>query len=222
MSSLVRQTHLRTLDIVRLLNCACPPALLESHSRSGYYRAPTRDDQSNCELCPTGATCDPGAEVETLIMDEGYWRLSNKTVDIRRCPYDSDGAFTPCRGGVTDAEGALCVPGTGRHHGPLCKGCGNGFYFDDMKARCEICPDEGGTSGIILGVVFAIAGSLSALTWIYLRPPRRLMYVSQRLHQLHDVLKPLGIWPKLKQYGTVGLSSWPKQTLRDSPAGPAL
>ena len=39
-----------------------------------------------CEVCPTGTDCRGGATLERLPLKRAFYRTSNATVDVRRCP----------------------------------------------------------------------------------------------------------------------------------------
>jgi hypothetical protein len=86
-------------------------------------------------------TCDIGVSLETAYIDHGYFRPSNQSVSVQRCPdYKFDGSG--CKGG----EGELCNPGL---HGIFCQLClpASGeehrrYYVAASytgEARCESC-----------------------------------------------------------------------------------
>jgi hypothetical protein len=74
-----------------------------------------------CQLCPVGSVCaKPGARLESLPVKPGYYRISNSSTDLRRCP-DTDAeevnaSSSACRGGAVCEEpfcADLCA------HGPV-------------------------------------------------------------------------------------------------------
>ena len=145
----------------------------------------------------------PISIVETIRVEVGYWRLSNRTTDIRRCQYYDDPDKTPCKG-QEEIGDALCVA-EGNQHGPLCKLCdepidgSRGGYYNEDSGRCNECPEAGGRIGSLIGVVIAILSAVSLIAWIYYRPPNGLERTSARVRRLIGVIEPLGLWPKLKQ-----------------------
>ena len=116
---------------------------------------------------PVGTDCEGGATLDRLPVSTGFYRLSNATVDVRKCP-DADAncstnfgkrgctSTSACIGG-TDAEG-LCEPSLA---GPFCRMCDRSnlseeVYFvagtADAMAHCEPC---GGTLGATLALAAA-------------------------------------------------------------------
>ena len=90
-------------------------------------------DGSTCECveCPWGADCPkPGTTLATLTLQKGFWRLTDVSLDIRRCI-----EFYACEGG--GANDTACRAG---HHGPLCHICDTGFAKSD--GLCAPCPND--------------------------------------------------------------------------------
>ena len=56
----------------KLVEVLCPVSFVEGINRT-------------CILCPLGALCEQGATIETLYVRQDFYRLSNSTLDIRRC-----------------------------------------------------------------------------------------------------------------------------------------
>ena len=79
-------------------NCSC---------EVGFVRV-----NSSCVLCPDGASCtSAGTAVDLLPLLTGYWRFSNSSLSIYRCPDASD-------------ENSGCIGGTGS----LCKDTLEGVF----------------------------------------------------------------------------------------------
>lgn len=80
-------------------DCQCEPS---------YYRSVA----GNCLVCPSGTSClTAGITLETLPVRVGYFRLSNRSIDVRRC-FDAAygnasgclaGGSEPCREGLAGA-----------------------------------------------------------------------------------------------------------------------
>ena len=90
-------------------------------------------DGSTCECneCPWGAECPkPGTTLRTLSLQKGFWRLTEASLDIRRC-----NEFYACEGGGANDTG--CRAG---HHGPLCHICDPGFA--KTGGLCAPCPSD--------------------------------------------------------------------------------
>ena len=133
-----------------------------------------------CALCPSGAQCEDrrttGISLSTLPVKRGYYRHSNSSVDVRRCPDAAVGCAdkpecaeskSGCRGTVDG--GAPCYP---ELTGVFCRECavrndGKVAYYkpadDRDRATCKACED---TLGFTLGIgsctllVLALIGSL--------------------------------------------------------------
>ena len=86
-----------------------------------------------CLPCPSGTNCDVDG-VSTLIdllIQPGWWRISEETDEIRQCAHGS----LACRGGLNFSEG-YCTDG---HQGILCAVCSDDYYFDSEESRCIVC-----------------------------------------------------------------------------------
>ena len=109
---------------------SCPPhAVTEftsAHSISqciceeNYYDA-EEPDQVHCKRCPLGALCErQGRTLSHLRLRHGFYRASNRSVDVRRCPdavpncstTKCDGLLSGCLGEPTQP----CVDGLRGHY----------------------------------------------------------------------------------------------------------
>jgi hypothetical protein len=89
-----------------------------------------------CEMCDSETmVCEEiGLTVETIPVAEGYWRLSNRTVDIHEC--NVPGNFSACISGV---DGTQCAEG---HTGPRCEWCVvDTDWYDIETGTCQDCGD---------------------------------------------------------------------------------
>ena len=119
---------------------------------SGYYRPA---DGGKCRPCPIGTDCNAvtGTTAQTLPVRRGYYRLTERSSDVRRCPDAGAGcAATECADSTSACLGGdnaeeLCRPGL---TGPFCMLCHNDtatsrmFYQAADKlnaARCRSCDD---------------------------------------------------------------------------------
>ena len=70
--------------------------------QGGTYDNTTAEQDINCEPCPFGAECKRfGITLAQLPLRYGYWRTSENSSDLRRCP-DASKKNTGCIGGVGD------------------------------------------------------------------------------------------------------------------------
>ena len=135
-----------------------------------------------CKLCPSGSQCDDdGIALSTLPIKRGYYRHSNASVDVRRCPDaaancadapECKESTSGCRGTVDG--GALCYP---KLTGVFCRVCasrddGKLAYYkaasSNKHATCTPCEDTlGRTLSIGSGAVLVLGLGTSALRWWY-------------------------------------------------------
>ena len=92
------------------------------------------DGNLRCAMCPVGANCTaPGATLGSLILDEGHWRKSRYTIDIRRCPGRRDGSA---------CEPSRCKAGTTGPYCGLCNATDSLVYFGTDRMECLPCNDS--------------------------------------------------------------------------------
>ena len=97
---------------VTLAACRC---------RAGYFNRLIGEVE--CEPCPVGANCSTvGVTIEHLPLEQGYWRHSSNTTDVRRCPGNFEGSVcVGCSGDGCEVSGFTgCKPGS---RGPYCGMC---------------------------------------------------------------------------------------------------
>lgn len=100
-----------------------------SHCLKYYYM----NADGDCPLCPLGTDCDNyGSTLEGLIITPGYFRYSEKSTHVYRCPYP-----THCVGGNVTGDGLCSSSSTGS----LCTACMPGFYLRDAMSECLPCGD---------------------------------------------------------------------------------
>ena len=116
---------------------------------------------SGCQACPASTTCgdnlQAGATLGNLNLSRGYWRLSNLTSEVYKCPYSN--GVTPCAGGVS--LDTYCVDGT---TGARCSSCiEKSHYFDEDQASCLQCTRSGFAATILLSTL--VLGAIT-LPWL--------------------------------------------------------
>ncbi|KAL3925719.1 MAG: hypothetical protein SGPRY_003584 [Prymnesium sp.] len=136
---------------------------------AGYYNT-----SATCAVCPSGTDClAPGITLETLPVRPGYYRLSNKSVDVRRCPdaladcIDSTECATNSSGCAGELRLDLLMRGCHDGlEGTYCLLCtryeGSRIYYSaassSERAQCKECPDAVlNTILIALGSVVGVA-----------------------------------------------------------------
>ena len=95
---------------------------------------------TSCLTCPSHANCYSDA----IILDPGYWRLSQDVVEIFSCPLDGS-----CAGGE-DAGSDTCNSG---YTGIMCGVCDKDFYYPSLKAVCQACSNGDMQVGLVIVVV---------------------------------------------------------------------
>ena len=54
---------------------------------AGYYANALLADGPDCKACGVGVKCHmPGTTRWSLVIQKGYWRPSEDSLDVRRCP----------------------------------------------------------------------------------------------------------------------------------------
>jgi hypothetical protein len=143
--------------------------------RVSYYRAPDGD----CLTCPVGSDCsDAGVTLSTLPVVVGYFRASNASIDVRRCPDAGEncGGRDDCPQSSSGCRGSSSKPCEPTLHGIFCQLCreDNHHYVSASgaeRAHCRECGETlGASAGIFLG---SVAGAL-LLTSTMRRGYRRL------------------------------------------------
>ena len=93
-----------------------------------------------CVLCPVGSRCgEAGAPLASLPLLPGYYRTSNASDDLRRCP--DFGPDAGCVGGVGVGEG----PCGAQLRGPYCRLCNvtdTSRYYDASGSACVPCEGD--------------------------------------------------------------------------------
>ena len=110
----------------------------------------------SCLPCPDGTQCDVdgNSTLADLVLLPGWWRISESTDEIRRCPHGS----LACRGGLLFQDG-YCKEG---HQGVLCAVCINEFYFSPGDSKCLSCEDLPG-----LGALWLESPPLIAFSFLF-------------------------------------------------------
>ena len=126
---------------------------------------PEKDGTDACLPCPAGAICEEGSTIETIRLLSGWWRLSSRTTDLRKCHGGSDSNDTS----VDEARGCLgggtvgaCVDQN--QTGPECRVCSLTNEYYDGDGRCLRCPDLGSRVLRALGWVLGAALLLTLLS----------------------------------------------------------
>lgn len=110
------------------------------------------DEPFECVQCGGGTDCGnvSALTTETLKIQKGYWRDSNKSTVVRACP-DIREDHTGCIGGI---GGNGCKEGL---EGPYCKLCTeDNHYYDNIRSACRDC-NEGDISPAAGSVLFLLA-----------------------------------------------------------------
>jgi hypothetical protein len=136
----------------------CPPGMAEEETARGNIvctpcEKPFFELKGVCVDCPRGLGCDAaasGVPLSQLAVLKGYWRRSESSFDLYKCPLDDACVGTApaeARRRLDDAAD-LCGPG---YDGVLCSVCESGFVLN--LGRCEECASMSYTSLAICAVV---------------------------------------------------------------------
>ena len=170
--------------------CTSPLACI---CRVGYFNFnATASSTPQCHECVSGTSCtDPGTTLATIPIKRGYYRLSSKSLDVRRCPDASTncsespecpestsgcvgslGSEVDMRTASQSIDSILCSPSL---TGPFCRLCRDhnmSIYYavatSSKPARCARCDDMAGKTILVaFGVVLGFAVLARALTLLY-------------------------------------------------------
>lgn len=117
------------------ITCESCPSNSESNSKftkceciAGTYQVSL--DPLVCAECPDNFKCEKGSTIETLIVNQKYWRANKYTLHLEECKKGYN-----CVGGrVNNSSNDLCNVG---HTGPICDVCKKGWAKSDGK--CYKC-----------------------------------------------------------------------------------
>jgi len=142
-----------------LVECASCPYRLSSFNASttcsfcaeGFYLKGTNVQKEEiftkpdryCIRCPFNATCDAGTTLQTIVVDDGYWRDSPNTAELYECDNpdlcQSSNKITNRKLSSTSESDQYCKEG---YRGPQCKVCVNDRqYLDSLgpDGKCVNC-----------------------------------------------------------------------------------
>ena len=178
-------------------DCICEPGFYDSIAGPGVF----------CEICPTGTDCKGGATIDRLPLKPAFYRKSNTTIDVRKCPDAASNCSTNfgkpdcvstsgCLGGESVEE--QCNTTSTGLTGMFCMICeappagAEQVYYvastDDERAYCDVC---GSTLGTTMGIVAGIVAGVLALSPLFFKLKRRyakqLTYVNTTYSPLNKV-----------------------------------
>ncbi|GMH85372.1 hypothetical protein TrST_g857 [Triparma strigata] len=122
---------------------------------TGYYND---GNEGQSVAIPNGVKKDiPGMTLQTLDLEEGFWRKSPDSVEIYECLNSKH-----CKGGVNTTD--LCSDG---YSGPLCAVCASGYAAvgSQQQLTCETCS---GVSDFKIYVVFVGVALLFASIFYFI------------------------------------------------------
>ncbi|CAM9385517.1 unnamed protein product [Laminaria digitata] len=132
------------------------------------FDCPPWDECSDCNITRGTVTpeCDAplehssadtvGVSLETLSIDEGYWRATNESDSILAC-YNADA----CSGGQTGSD-SYCAPG---YKGPYCAVC-EATYSSSLAHTCTRCSSSR-RQGLMAATVIAAIVAIFAIVTIF-------------------------------------------------------
>lgn len=156
--------------------------------------------------CKTGSSCSAnvtGVTLETLPLMPGYYRVSNDSDDLRRCPDFGDSSG--CVGGVSLGEGPCKEWLTG----PYCRLCNvtdRSRYFNPDRSACLVCEGDAGAP-LAIGFGLFIAVLAIVLLWARFKPHRNVRWLARLMPWVSRLSAQLSLRPKGKQL--LSFCEWP-------------
>ena len=152
-----------------------------------------------CDPCPPHSKCAENTTVDTIGVEEGYWRDSSKTTKIYECEFkkackvSADYHILP--NSEETLQNSLC---TKNHKGPLCQVCSISHqYFDFGKGYCDECPSffrlNKFTATML--VIFLLTVGLAFASQYFHSMGQ---FVRELFQKLSDFTERLGLQAKLK------------------------
>ena len=172
-------------------------SISDCECEKGYYNQRSAANNTVvCGLCPVGSAClDVGITLDTLPLLPGYYRSSDRSNDLRRCP--DFGAGSGCVGGVADGHGPCKQWLTG----PYCRLCNVtdvSRYYNIEESACLPC--EANTMVIPLVICGAIiAGIAVSLCCRRFRKRCNVPSLVRLSRKLRRLLSHLSLRAKMKQ-----------------------
>ena len=165
----------------------------------GYYRRSAHFLVTECTSCADilGVTCPSNSTIETLSVNEGYWRLASTSLETSQCERYPSG-LSPCRGGADagDDGSGYCVSG---FTGPRCELCVNSSQYVSDDGICTTCPSVHARIGLVLGISVGAALFIIMIGAAMLRfSPRASTIVSRQIDYLLARVSAHALLPKVK------------------------
>jgi uncharacterized membrane protein YbaN (DUF454 family) len=187
---------------------------------AGFFESTT-----GCEVCPKWADCPrhlTNLTLRTVPLKFGYWRLSDRTADVRSCTTTKNATVSACLGSVdgtnvtaestsggllgrklqdeessTPEADRYCMPG---HTGTLCRLClAEDTYYDTDSSSCKPCTDARGhlfEVGIPVTIFVLVVLFVLAQAYVYYRD--RMPRTTRFVVTLKEASANGGLPPKLK------------------------
>ena len=189
------------------------PGTSSCDSCKEYYYLPPQEKKNTavgtasveCLLCLDNAKCSPNVTLETIELDERWWRLGPRSQDLHRCDQNDETKFTPCSGGnQPGANGSgYCHDG---YKGPLCRLCTNDTkWYNPQSSKCEECPQPGNTIGLLVGIAGGVLLLLTVLVLALKHASQRSSHVMRARNglvlcarRMHHLATAVSLVPKFK------------------------
>ena len=152
--------------------CVCMETYFDSNSAVDPVNGPV------CDPCPVGTDCASlGSTRRALKLKPGYWRPSERSIDVRQCPDNTDNATTGCAGGGDpDAQCRATLAGA------FCRLCANEtgrYYVKGAQGEPAHCAECGGEVGLTVGLIALAVAALGVLVWVVVSSYRRLSPITR-------------------------------------------
>ena len=139
------------------INCKnCPPNSEQTENKDGWnciegsYESISNTTRE-CISCPKNTFCPKGTLIESIQLNEGYWRPHSHSLNIIGCRKKEY-----CIGGYDNISTNICRKG---HYGPLCDNCIKG-WAKVSGGVCARCPEEDRELNYMISLGFVIVLSM--------------------------------------------------------------
>jgi hypothetical protein len=184
----------------------------ECECNVGYYNNGSASE-IKCVLCGTGAVCEvSGVTRATMPLDAGYWRSSNESTEIKRCPDAAHASGSACVGGTGTSAPAATRRQLGSSNacrasttGPYCQLCDDetmdssgSLYYSRSTRTCKECSGDFAVPISTVVCIAIVLAGLGALYYAYM-PHRRVPWLRMLLLRGSTMVAAFSLRAKAKQ-----------------------
>ena len=174
------------------------PSIRDCVCKEEYFDRAPAADEVECVLCMVGSVCDSiGVTLAALPLKRGYYRTSNASEDLRRCP--DYGNASGCVGGQnSDGRDGPCAAWLAGPYCQLCNISDTSRYYNAEESACLPCEGDS-AAPILIGAGVTVVVVVAALLWAHFKLHQRVPSLKRLGGRLWRLYAQLSLRAKLKQ-----------------------